>query len=399
MARLKKRASVGRMDDAVRSDCYIEMEVKQSGGITLNLESKVGTLYGEAIRLQLVEICAALGVRHSTFRIIDRGALPFVLAARIETAIKRALPTVAEEYLAEPIVRTRLPEQTDRLRRTRLYLPGNEPKFFPNAGLHRPDVAILDLEDSVPPEEKDAARLLVRNALRCIDFSGAERAVRINQGQLGLLDLRMIVPHTPDLLLIPKCEDPETVQFIDSEVRAIEMRHHLGSSVLLLPIIESALGVENAYAIASASSRVCALAIGLEDYTADIGVERTPAGKESLFARMAVMNAAKAAGIQALDSVYADVDDLEGLFTSAVEAKSLGFDGKGCIHPRQISVIHAAFAPTDQEIERARLIVRASKEARRAGSGVVALGSKMIDAPVVARAERLLRLAHLLEQH
>jgi citrate lyase subunit beta/citryl-CoA lyase len=264
--------------------------------------------------------------------------------------------------------------------------------------LHRPDVAILDLEDSVSPEEKDAARILVRNALRSIDFYGAERGVRINQGKPGLVDLRMIVPHSPELLLVPKCEDAETVRLIDSEVRAIEKRLHLGPGVRLLPIIESALGVVNAYAIASASDRVCALAIGLEDYTADIGVERTAGGKESLFARMSVLNAAKAAGIQALDSVYSDVDDLDGLSASTIEAKSLGFDGKGCVHPRQISVIHSALAPTEREIERARLIVHAAQEARKAGSGVVALGSKMIDAPVVLRAERILERAHQLEQ-
>lgn len=398
MVRVRRRASAGRMDDTVRSDCYVEVEVMQAGGITLNLESKVESLYGDAIRLQLTQICASLGVQHLAFRIVDRGALPCVLAARIETAIKRALPGMTGEYLPAEGVRTELPALNERLRRTRLYLPGNEPKFFPNAGLHRPDMAILDLEDSVSPAEKDAARILVRNALRSLDFYGAERAVRINQGEPGLMDLRMIVPHRPDLLLLPKCEDAETVRLMDGEVRGIEKRLHLRSGTLLLPIIESALGVVHAYAIATASSRVCALAIGLEDYTADIGVERTPEGKESLFARMAVLNAAKAAGIQALDSVYSDVDDLEGLRASTAEARALGFEGKGCIHPRQIAVIHAALAPSDREIERAEMIVNASQEARKAGSGVVALGSKMIDAPVVLRAERILRLAKQLTQ-
>jgi citrate lyase subunit beta/citryl-CoA lyase len=203
MSRIKKRAHAGRMDDTVRSDCYVEIEVRENGGIALELESKVGSLYGDAIRTQLTGICSSLGVRDAAFHIIDRGALPYVLAARIETAIKRALPSVTGEYHTSLVAQTRVAEQGDRLRRTRLYLPGNEPKFFPNAGLHRPDVAILDLEDSVSPEEKDAARILVRNALRSIDFYGAERGVRINQGKPGLVDLRMIVPHSPELLLVP----------------------------------------------------------------------------------------------------------------------------------------------------------------------------------------------------
>jgi citrate lyase subunit beta/citryl-CoA lyase len=283
-------------------------------------------------------------------------------------------------------------------RRTRLYLPGNEPKFIPNAGLHKPDAIILDLEDSVPPAEKDAARILVRNALRSVDFYGAERCVRINQGRMGLEDLRAVVPQGPDLILIPKCEDPGAVQSAESEIRAILKRQKMNTQIVLLPIIESALGVVNAYAIASASPSVCGLAIGLEDYTADIGVERTAHGSESLFARTAIVVAARAAGGQAFDSVYTDVDDLDGLRDSTLEAKSLGFDGKGCIHPRQIPVVHSALAPTRQEVEKAQMIVMAADEARKIGTGVVALGTKMIDAPVVKRAERVLRLAELSDK-
>jgi citrate lyase subunit beta/citryl-CoA lyase len=215
---------------------------------------------------------------------------------------------------------------------------------------------------------------------------------------MGLEDLRAVVPQGPNLILIPKCEDPGTVQSVESEIRAILKRQKKSAQIVLLPIIESALGVVNAYAIASASSSVCGLAIGLEDYTADIGVERTTHGRESLFARTAVVIAARAAGVQAFDSVYADVDDLDGLRESTLEAKSLGFDGKGCIHPRQIRVVHSALAPTRQEIEKAKMIVMAAEEARKSGTGVVALGTKMIDAPVVKRAERILRLAELSEK-
>ena len=162
-----------------------------------------------------------------------------------------------------------------------------------------------------------------------------------------------------------------------------------------MPIIESALGVINAYEIASASKDNCALAIGLEDYTADIGTQRTEEGRESFLARSMVVNAARAAGIQPIDTVYSDVTNMAGLRESVIEAKSLGFDGKGCIHPRQVEVVHEAFAPTEPEIEKAKKIVKAFKEAEKKGLGVVSIGSKMIDAPVVKRAQKIIELAIL----
>jgi citrate lyase subunit beta / citryl-CoA lyase len=393
MQRSIKKFTAGRMDDTTRSDCLVEVELKNRGGITLVLESKVDSLYGDSIRGELREACAALGLVHAAFRITDQGALPYVLGARIEAAIRRALPDTVKEYLPPRAARRKLSRAKGRLRRTRLYLPGNEPRFFSNAGLHGPDGVVLDLEDSVAPGEKDAARLVVRNALRSAEFYGAERMVRINQGRTGMEDLRSVVPQAPDVVVIPKCEDPDAVREIGSELGTLEKRYGIVPGIMLLPIIESALGVVSAYAIASSSSRICALAIGLEDYTADIGVERTAEGFESLFARMTIVNAAKAAGVQALDSVFSDIDDTGGLRDAALHARSLGFDGMGCIHPRQIEVIHAAFAPSAEEIRKAEEVVRAAQDAQRRGSGVVALGSKMVDPPVVMRAERILLLA------
>jgi len=162
-----------------------------------------------------------------------------------------------------------------------------------------------------------------------------------------------------------------------------------------MPIIESALGVINAYEIAAASKNNCSLAMGLEDYTADIGTQRTEEGKESFFARSMVVNSAKAAGIQPIDTVYSDVTNMEGLRESVIEAKSLGFEGKGCIHPRQVKVVHEAFAPTEHEIQKAKKIVTAFEDAEKKGLGVVSIGSKMIDAPVVKRAEKTIDLALL----
>jgi citrate lyase subunit beta/citryl-CoA lyase len=262
-----------------------------------------------------------------------------------------------------------------------------------NALLHGADAIILDLEDSVAAAEKDAARLLVRNALRSVDFGAAERMVRINPGEVGLEDLDAIVPQSPNLILIPKCESSKQVQKVDDHVRSLAKEAKLEQPIWLMPILETALGIQRAYEIADASPRVAALTVGLEDYTADLGVERTLEGQESLHARMALVNAAKAAGVQAIDSVFSDVGDAETLRRSTLEAKSLGFEGKGCIHPRQIDVIHAAFAPSESEIAKARRVVAAFEAATAKGLGVVSLGTKMIDPPVVKRAQRIVDLA------
>ena len=202
------------------------------------------------------------------------------------------------------------------------------------------------------------------------------------------MNLEEIIPQKPHLILIPKVETPEQVREIDKKVDEILAKEKDAQDVYYMPILESGLGIINAYAIATASKRNVALAIGLEDYTADLGTQRTNDGRESFFARSMLVNAARAAGIQAIDTVFSDVTDMEALRESVREAKSLGFDGKGCIHPRQIAVIHEAFAPEEKEIEKAKKIVLAFEEAEKKGLGVVSLGSKMIDPPVVKRALR-----------
>ncbi len=386
--------SAGRIGLNVKSDCHVQVKLTSSGGITIDLKSKVEALYGNSIRTQIDDILKYFDVKNAVIEIVDQGAVPFVIAARVEAAVKRANPGINKNFIiAEPkLLKLNVRE---RVRRTRLYLPGNEPHFFLNAGLHQPDSIILDLEDSVAPAEKDSARILVRNALGTVNFGNAERMVRINPFPLGLEDLRQIVHHNVQSILIPKCESASQIEEVDNEIDKILKLHNRKRNIFILPIIESALGVVKAFEIASASKWVCALSIGLEDYTADIGVERTKTGMESLFARSTVINAAKAVGIQALDSVFSDVNDEEGLRQSVVEAKAIGFEGKGCIHPRQIKVIHESFAPTQKEIEYAQRVVDAYVEAKKNGSGVISLGSKMIDAPVVKRAQHILSLAKL----
>ena len=376
----------GRRGEDVRSDCYIAIEPKGSGGIGIGLKSKVKSMYGESLAGLVKRGLEFFGIENAAVEVEDQGALPFVVMARLETAVKRLNPSETREFLPEIRPECEYPPQRMRVRRSRLYLPGNEARFMINAGLHKPDGVILDLEDSVHPSEKDAARLMVRNALRQVDFFDAERMVRINQGDLGLRDLESVVPHNVHVVLIPKCESPDQVKAVDAEIANIRKERNIKTDVYLMPIIESALGAIRAYEIAVASPNNVALTIGLEDYTADIGTRRSTEGRESFWARSAVVNAARAAGLQPIDTVFSDVSDMDGLRSSVLEAKALGFDGKGCIHPRQIRVIHEAFAPTEAEVERAVKIVRAFEDAEKKGLGVVSLGSKMIDPPVVKRA-------------
>jgi citrate lyase subunit beta/citryl-CoA lyase len=383
----------GRKGEDIRSDCWVRIELRDSGGITLDLQSKVESMYGQSIREQVSALLKALRIDHAAMELVDSGALPYTIAARLEAAVRRLGVDVGEGALPEFSPHCRYGTTRDRLRRSRLYLPGNEPKFMLNAGLHGPDAVILDLEDSVAPEVKDEARLLVRNALRTVDFRGAERMVRINPGQPGREDLEAVIPHNVHVVLVPKAESAEQVREVDAWVQAILNKHGVSREVYLMPIVESASGVLRAFEIASASRRVVALAIGLEDYTADLGVTRTNEGRESYWARSQIVNAARAAGVQPIDTVFSDVADMEGLLASVKEAKALGFDGKGCIHPRQIAVIHEGFAPTEEEMENARRIVAAFDEAQRRGLGVVALGGKMIDPPVVKRAQQIMNLA------
>jgi len=389
------KAIAGKQGNKVRSDCYIEITSKRIGGIKLEVKSKVDVMYGESIRSTILDMCRFFEIKNANILVEDYGALPMTLMARFELAVKRLNAKIVKEYIPEFNKKNKYKTTKDKLRRSRLYLPGNEPKFYPNAGLHRPDGVILDLEDSVAPTEKDAAQLVVRNALHTIDFYGSERMVRINQLPQGLDDLKYIVPHNVHVILIPKVETAEQIHQVEEKVAELKKAYKIRNDIFFMPIIESALGIVNAYEIASASENNCALAIGLEDYTADIGTQRTNEGKESFYARAVLVNAAKATGIQAIDTVFSDVNDMEGLRASVIEAKGLGFEGKGCIHPRQIKVVHEAFAPTEAEIEKAKKIVAAFEEAKSKGLGVVSIGSKMIDAPVVKRAVSTIKLAKL----
>jgi len=287
---MSQNAQAGNKGEQVRSDCHVNLELRSSGGVEIILRSKVESMYGTQIREQVLSDLHQLGVDHARIEMEDTGALPFVISARIEAAVQQ-LKEGGSRVLPEMLSSNLYETGRERFRLSRLYLPGNSPSLMLNAGIHHPDGIILDLEDSVAPAKKEEARILVRNALRAVDFYSAERMVRINQLPAGLADLEEVIPHQVHIVLLPKCEKPGEILQAEQHIRSILEKAGQEREVFLMPIIESALGVENAYQIATASPMVVAMAIGLEDYTADIGVKRTTGGKESLYARTRLVNA------------------------------------------------------------------------------------------------------------
>ncbi len=389
---ISKITTAGNSGPKVRSDCEVTIGLKSTGEIRIDLTSRVKSLYGDSIISLVREVLAFFGIRNAEVKIVDSGALPFVIAARVEAAVKK-LTDAPGSFLPEVVEQEVKPVPAIRRRYSRLYVPGNTPSMMINAGLHSADGIILDLEDSVAPDRKDEARILVRNALRQMDFRGAEKMVRINQGEMAARDLEAVVPNGVNLIIIPKCESPDEVVEIEKEIASIQNKNNIRGTILLMPVIESAMGVENCFAIARASANVVAMAIGLEDYTTNLGVQRTAGGNESAWARARLVNAAKAAGIQSIDSVFSDVGDMEALRLNVAASKALGFEGMGAIHPRQVPVINNGFAPGTDEIEKAKKIVLAFDEAKKSGLGVAALGTKMIDKPVAERAIKLISIA------
>lgn len=390
-------ASAGTRGGDTRSDCWVEVSHSPDSAPTIETESKVGALYGDSIRALVQSTLAALDASDVSVRIQDTGALPYVIMARLEAAVKRLRPA-SNGALPELNSAAQYTISRAHARRSRLYLPGNTPKFFINAGLHQPDSIILDLEDSVSPSEKDAARILVRNALRAVNFYGAEKSVRVNALPDALGEVRELAPHGVHAFQLPKIETADEVVAVSEIADNLANEQKILNEIFLLPLVETARGVMNAYAIASASPRVIGIALGLEDYTRDIGAERTQEGRESWWALGQVVNAARAAGVAPLASVFTATEDAQGMLEWAREMRRMGFEGVGCLHPRQVRAANEAFTPSPDEIERAARIVNAFQQAREKGLGVVTVDERMVDAPVVARAQRTLRLAHHAKQ-
>jgi len=285
------------------------------------------------------------------------------------------------------------------MRRSMLFLPGNNPNLLINGNCLGADAVIFDLEDAVSPSEKDAARILVRNTMRYMDFGNCERIVRINSIDTPYwkADIDAILPYKPDLILLPKTGTAADVMTADAYISEVEQRLEFDkNSVGLMPLIETALGVENAFSIASSVARVRALFLGAEDLTADLQCKRTKEGREIEYARTRLVVAARAAGVDVYDTPFTDVNDDEGIVKDAQLAKDLGFTGKSSISPRHVEFINQIFSPTLKEIDYAYEVMDAIALAKQQGKGAIALHGKMVDAPIVARAERTIAMAKAL---
>jgi len=283
----------------------------------------------------------------------------------------------------------------ERLRRTMMFVPGNNPAMMQDAFIYGPDSIMLDLEDSVTMAEKDAARLLVHNALKTIDYGTTEMVVRINplSTPYGRKDVEAVVKAGVDVIRMPKTETAEEVKELEREIEKVETELGCVGRTQIMAAIESALGIVNAYEIATASKRMMGIALGAEDYSANLKTQRTPGGAELLLARETIVVAARAAGIDALDTVYSNLNDMETFRREVELIKTLGFDGKSIINPRQIEVVNEVFAPKEKDIVKAQTILAAIKEAEAKGSGVISVNGKMVDRPVVLRAQRTIDLA------
>ena len=271
----------------------------------------------------------------------------------------------------------------DRLRRSMMFIPGNNPGMIRDANIYGADSIMFDLEDSVAYTEKDAARLLVYNALKTLDFGSKETVVRINDlsSGLGVADLEAVVRAGVQVVRLPKTDSAQDVIDCEREIERIEKEAGIPVGTTgMMAAIESANG-----------DRLIGIALGAEDYVTDLKTTRSD-GIELLFARSMILNAARAAGIAALDTVYSDVNNEEGFVAEATIIKKLGFDGKSIINPRQIEPLHKVFMPSEKDLNKARAIMDAIAEANARGSGVASLKGKMIDKPVVIRAQRLLDL-------
>lgn len=286
------------------------------------------------------------------------------------------------------------------MRRSMLFLPGNSPSMLMNGTALPADAIILDLEDAVAPDQKDAARDLVANALLQFDFGDREIIIRVNPVNTDFFtdDLLTLLPKKPDTIMLPKAESADDVLRVVELIETVSKRHEDADRVSIMPLIETSLGIEKAFEIASAHPRVTAIFLGAEDLSADMRCERTKEGTEILYARGRMVMAARAAGIAVTDTPFTDVNDMEGLEKDTRFAKGLGFSGKAVISPHHLQTVNRVFSPTDDEIAYAQDVMRVIEQGKKEGKGAVSLRGKMIDAPIVERARQTLEAAHELNR-
>lgn len=376
-----------------RSDALVR--VGPSEGLTVTIHSKTGSMYEDRVREVAQGVLSRYGVARVRVEIREQGAYDHVIAARLEGALVRACGAGEAFHRPLELAGRREGSPRGRPRRTRLYIPGNNARLLAFCDTFPADCLLFDLEDAVPPEEKDAARFLVRRVLAAMDFGDTELWVRINPLERGgEEDLRVVLGGRPHGICLPKAESPLQVTQLAGLLYELEGRYDLPWRVWIMPIIESPKGVARALEIAQASERVVCLAFGAEDYTREVGCSRD--WESLLWARSQLVAAAKAAGIQASDTVYPALEDEAGLREETRRIKRLGFDGKGVIHPLQVEPIHEELAPSPEELAWARGVVQAAAEARARGRGAVTYQGKMVDRPVLERANRILALARAM---
>ncbi|EOI9067357.1 TPA: citrate (pro-3S)-lyase subunit beta [Streptococcus pyogenes] len=283
----------------------------------------------------------------------------------------------------------------ERLRRTMMFVPGANAAMLRDAPLFGADSVMFDLEDSVSLKEKDTSRALVHFALKTFDYSSVETVVRVNGlDSCGALDIEAVVLAGVNVIRLPKTETAQDIIDVEAVIERVERENSIEvGRTRMMAAIESAEGVLNARDIAKASKRLIGIALGAEDYVTNMKTRRYPDGQELFFARSMILHAARAAGIAAIDTVYSDVNNTEGFQNEVRMIKQLGFDGKSVINPRQIPLVNEIYTPTKKEIDHAKQVIWAIREAESKGSGVISLNGKMVDKPIVERAERVIALA------
>jgi len=390
-------------------DCQVIVTLKEEGGREILLHSKQEAMFGQAIRRCADQCLDELGAQNVTVEIFDYGCLDFGIAARIRTAYRRAQEAQSVENSkdagngdgkagqcgadAQNGGTAAFHKPSQRMR-TMLFCPASQPKMLINAPVYRPDAILFDLEDAVAFSEKDSARDLLCEAVRQLPFGNCRVFARINslRTPFGEADVRAIVPAGIRFLRLAMCESPEDVIALDQILTEVEKEHNIEpGSVKIQCSIETAKSVLNVRETVKASPRVISLSFGAEDYTRSMGTSRSKDATELTYARAYLPVVAAEAGISAIDTVFSDLEDAQGFEREVETAKALGFTGKSCIHPNQIPVVHRIYMPSEQEVEHARKVIEAMREAEAKGVGVFTVNGKMVDEPVVSKARRVLR--------
>jgi citrate lyase subunit beta/citryl-CoA lyase len=385
---LKHSAVAGTLESC---DVQVTIHPNIGMGLDIHIESVVKEQFGDAIMETVHEVLKEFEINEASVSLTDKGALDWVIRSRMQTAICRATDC-SFDWKSENIVKKQTNSNQSKkcLKRTSLYVSGSSPVNMIQGVFYNQDCIVYDMEDSVPVLDKDAARLLIYNAIRCSNHQQDKYVlIRINgiYSEFFNEDIEAAVRACPDGLRIPKVESAQEVQMISGKVAEIERQ--IGLKVGTIDLwcnIESYLGVLNASDIANADPRVVALALGAEDFTVSMKARRTKQGLEIFYARNAVLLACRSAGIAAVDAVFSDINDVDGLLEDATLIRNLGFDGKTVVHPRQIDIVNSVFIPSEKEINYAKRVLAAVEEGKRQNKGAVTLDGSMIDKPIEIRA-------------